>query len=117
MHKFVKLANGMLQNNFTGLLQDKEQKDNFDPFGFGVSRTHELPVSLMWLYENHPRDQGDVILETIDLMFEGGRKGNRDWTAFFVDGVFPKNDTFKSSGFTHGVNLAQGLFYKHLHER
>ncbi|CZR40474.1 uncharacterized protein FPRO_05374 [Fusarium proliferatum ET1] len=32
---------------------------------------------------------------------------------FFVEGVFPKGGTgtFKTSGFTHGVNLAQGLRY------
>ncbi|KAL6831900.1 hypothetical protein V8C40DRAFT_285338 [Trichoderma camerunense] len=109
MHRFTKLVHSMLKDNFTGLLQDKSQEDNFDPFGFGLSRTHELPISLMWLYENHPRDNGDVILETIDLMFEGGRVGGRDWTKFFVTGVFPEDGNFKTSGFTHGVNLAQGL--------
>ncbi|KAH8652616.1 hypothetical protein BGZ60DRAFT_419927 [Tricladium varicosporioides] len=113
MHKFVTLTHSMLQNNFTGLLQQKSVEDNFDPFGFGVSRTHELPISLMWLYENYPRDNSEVILETINLMFEGGRQGGRDWTTFFVDGVFPKQGTgtFKTTGFTHGVNLAQGLRY------
>ncbi|KAG4260862.1 hypothetical protein FPRO03_02685 [Fusarium proliferatum] len=95
------------------LIQDINQGDHFDPFGFGLSRTHELPISLMWLYENHPRDAGDMILETIELMFDGGRKGGRDWTEFFVEGVFTKGGTgtFKTSGFTHGVNLAQGLRY------
>ncbi|KAL6407440.1 Six-hairpin glycosidase [Ilyonectria robusta] len=113
MHGFVGLVHTMLDSNFTGLLQDKAQQDNFDPYGFGLSRTHELPISLMWLYENHPRDQGDIILETIELMFDGGRKGGRDWTTFFVDGVFPKQGTgtFRPSGFTHGVNLAEGLRY------
>ncbi|KAG5797381.1 hypothetical protein H9Q69_003556 [Fusarium xylarioides] len=113
MHKFLKLTHSMLRSNFTGLIQDKSQGDHFDPFGFGLSRTHELPISLMWLHENHPRDAGDMILETIELMFDGGRKGGRDWTEFFVEGVFPKGGTgtFKTSGFTHGVNLAQGLRY------
>ncbi|RKL43126.1 hypothetical protein BFJ72_g4539 [Fusarium proliferatum] len=109
MHKFLKLTHSMLRSNFTGLIQDINLGDHFDPFGFGLSRTHELPISLMWLYENHPRDAGDMILETIELMFDGGRKGGRDWTEFFVEGVFPKGGTgtFKTSGFTHGVNLAQ----------
>ncbi|KAF5981967.1 six-hairpin glycosidase [Fusarium bulbicola] len=33
------------------------------------------------------------------LMFDGGRKGGRDWTEFFVEGVFPKGGTgtFKTS--------------------
>ena len=111
MHRFVDLSHSMLQKNFTGLLHDDSQEDNFDPFGFGVLRTHELPISLMWLYEKHPRNNSKTILETIDLMFEGGRVGGRDWTTFFVEGTFPKDTNFKSVGFTHGVNLAQGLRY------
>ncbi|KAL3476611.1 hypothetical protein BJX99DRAFT_258361 [Aspergillus californicus] len=113
MHRFTNLAHSMLQNNFTGLLQNTDEGDNFDPFGFGVSRTHELPLALQWLYENHPRGNRDVIWETMELMFAGGRKGSRDWTAFFVEGVFPTVGTpnLTTSGFTHGVNLAQGLRY------
>ncbi|KAL3496096.1 hypothetical protein BJX62DRAFT_251691 [Aspergillus germanicus] len=113
MHKFTALAHTMLRNNFTGLLQDKNQGDNFDPYGFGVSRTHELPMALQWLYENHPRGQEGVIWETMELMFEGGRQGGRGWTTFFVKDVFPTVGTpnIKTSGFTHGVNLAQGLRY------
>lgn len=108
IHKFTVLVHSMLKNNFTGLLQG--ENDNFDPYGFGVSRTHELPISLMWLYETHPRNNSALILETIELMFEGGRKGGRDWTTFFVNGTFPTKGTgtFRPSGFTHGVNLAQG---------
>jgi hypothetical protein len=111
MHKFVALAHSMLQDNFTGLIQNKTLGDNFDPWGFGLSRTHELPLALQWLYENHPRGNEELIWETMELMFVGGRKGSRDWTTFFVEGVFPKLGTpnFKTSGFTHGVNLAQGM--------
>ncbi|KAF4494426.1 Six-hairpin glycosidase [Fusarium agapanthi] len=113
MHKFLKLTHSILRSNFTGLTQDENQGDHFDPFGFRLSRTHELPIYFMWLYENHPRDAGDIILETIELMFDGGRKGGRDWTEFFFEGVFPKGGTgtFETSSFTHGVNLAQGLRY------
>lgn len=113
MHRFVELTHTMLKNNFTGLVQDKSQADNFDPYSFGLARTHELPISLMWLLENHPQNNTALIRETIDLMFEGGRVGNRDWTTFFVDGTFPRLGTpsIKTSSFTHGVNLAQGLRY------
>jgi hypothetical protein len=103
----------MLQDNFTGLLQDEAEGDNFDPYGFGVSRTHELPLALQWLYENHPRGNQEVIWETMELMFAGGRKGDRDWTTFFVEGVFPVGLPDKTSGFTHGVNLAQGIPFRH----
>ncbi|PYH82666.1 hypothetical protein BO82DRAFT_382874 [Aspergillus uvarum CBS 121591] len=112
MHKFAVLVHSMLSDNFTGLIQNKTLGDNFDPYGFGLSRTHELPISLMWLYDNHPRNNSQIILEAIELMFEGGRLGGRDWTAFFVPGVFPTGGTgYAASGFTHGVNLAEGLRY------
>lgn len=105
----------MLKNNFTGLIQQKSEEDDFDPYGFGLSRTHELPLALQWLYENHPRNNSEVIWETMDLMFAGGRQGGRDWTTFFVEGVFPTLGTpyIKTSGFTHGVNLAEGMTHKH----
>lgn len=112
MHTFTKLALSMLQSNYTGLLQDNDEGDHFDPYGFGVSRTHELPLALQWLYENYPRSNEETIWKTMDLMFAGGRKGSRDWTTFFLEGVFPTVGTpnIKTSGFTHGVNLAQGMF-------
>lgn len=109
MHRFTDLIHSMLQNNFTGLLQDVTEGDEFDPYGFGVSRTHELPLALQWLYESHPRGNHEVIWETMELMFAGGRKGDRDWTTFFVEGVFPVGTPDNTSGFTHGVNLAQGI--------
>ncbi|KAF2493110.1 hypothetical protein BU16DRAFT_551110 [Lophium mytilinum] len=58
---------------------DRIQPGNdFDLWGFGVSRTHELPISIQWLYENYPRSNSEIIWETIELIFEGGRKGLRD---------------------------------------
>ena len=115
MHKFTLLAHSMLKDNFTGLIEQKSEKDNFDPYGFGLSRTHELPLALQWLYENHPRNNSELIWETMDLMFAGGKLGGRDWTTFFVEGVFPTVGTpyIKTSGFTHGVNLAEGTIHKY----
>lgn len=113
MHRFVTLVHSMLQNNYTGLIENKTLGDDFDPYGFGLSRTHELPISLMWLYENYPRNNSQTIWETMELMFQGGKLGGRDWTTFFVNGVFPTLGTpnITTSGFTHGVNLAEGLRY------
>lgn len=101
----------MLKQNFTGLIQNKSLKDDFDPYGFGLSRTHELPMSLQWLYDNHPGNLSEIIWDTMGLMFEGGRQGGRDWTKFFVKGTFPELGTpnITTSGFTHGVNIAEGI--------
>ncbi|KIM98411.1 hypothetical protein OIDMADRAFT_56776 [Oidiodendron maius Zn] len=113
MHRFTILLNSMLRNNFTGLIEQHSEGDDFDPWGFGTSRTHELPVSLQWLYDNYPSNNSDLIWETMELMFAGGRQAGRDWTRFFVEGVFPTLGTpnIVTSGFTHGVNLAEGLRY------
>ncbi|PYI32525.1 hypothetical protein BP00DRAFT_445559 [Aspergillus indologenus CBS 114.80] len=65
MHKFVVLVHSMLGDYFTGLIENKSLGDNFDPNGFGLSRTHELPISLMWLYDNHPRNNSQIILGAV----------------------------------------------------
>lgn len=111
MHKFTILAHSMLKDNFTGLIENTTLGDEFDPYGFGLARTHELPMSLQWLYENYPRNNSEVIWETIELMFAGGVAGGKDWTTFFVEGVFPTLGTpyITTSSFTHGVNLAEGM--------
>lgn len=111
MHKFTVLAHSMLKDNFTGLIENTTLGDEFDPYGFGLARTHELPMSLQWLYENYPRNNSEVIWETIELMFAGGVAGGKDWTNFFVEGVFPTLGTpyITTSSFTHGVNLAEGM--------
>lgn len=109
MHRFAVLAHDMLARNYTGLIP--QGGDSFDPWRFGLARTHELVVSLQWLYEHHPRGQQQLLWRTMELMFEGGRVGGRDWTTFFVDGVFPTAGTpaITDTRFTHGVNLAQGM--------
>lgn len=48
MHNFTILVNSMLKDNFTGLIENTELGDDFDPYGFGLARTQELPVSLQW---------------------------------------------------------------------
>jgi len=109
MHKFVSLANSMLKDNYTGFIQ--QPGDDFDPWGFGVSRAHELSSSLQWLYEVHPDGQEAVIWETMELMWSGAVVGGKDWTTFFVEGVFPLLGTPPEKvigGFEHGVNMAQG---------
>lgn len=101
----------MLKNNYTGLIENRTIGNTFDPYGSGLSRTHELPLSLQWLYEKYPLNNSEVIWETMELMFQGRRAGGRDWTTFFVQEAFPTQGTpyIKTSGFTHGVNLAEGM--------
>lgn len=100
----------MLKDNFKGLIPDRDAGETYDDGLFGVSRAFEYPIPLQWLYENYPRENGDMILETIELMFEGSRAGGQDWNEFFTEENFPQVGTpdFQTSGFSHGVNTAEG---------
>ncbi|KAI5866575.1 hypothetical protein GGS23DRAFT_615109 [Durotheca rogersii] len=114
MHRYVVLAHSMLKNNFTGLLV--HGNDTFDTAGFGVGRTHEMHIPLQWLLERYPRNNSQVIWETMELMIEGGVLWGADWRTFWTEEAFPKvlYDTTPynlSWVFIHGVNMAQGLRY------
>lgn len=123
MHKYVSLTQKMLKNNFTGLIPNPEEGDTFDEYLFGVARAHEYVMSLQWLLEFHPKENGEVIREVIDLMFEGAVTGGRDWNEYFSDGKFPKEPLVSyagpDEGFSHGVNTAEGMLHrtlcKHFH--
>ncbi|KAI8632522.1 hypothetical protein F5Y19DRAFT_366758 [Xylariaceae sp. FL1651] len=114
MHRYVVLAHSMLKNNYTGLLVHGD--DIFDTAGFGVGRTHEMHIPMQWLLERYPRNNSDIIWETMDLMIDGGALWGADWRTFWKDGVYPEvyYDTTPwdlSWVFLHGVNMAEGLRY------
>ncbi|KAI1385008.1 uncharacterized protein F4822DRAFT_380349 [Hypoxylon trugodes] len=114
MHRYVVLAHSMLQNNYTGLLV--HGNDTYDVAGFGVGRTHEMHIPLQWLLERYPRNNSQILWETMGLMIEGGKLWGADWRNFWTDKAYPKvlyEDTpFELSWvFIHGVNMAQGLRY------
>ncbi|KAI1428144.1 duf1680 domain-containing protein [Xylaria sp. FL1777] len=112
MHQYIELVHSMLQDNFTGLVP--KTGDVFDGDGWGPARAHELHIPLQWLYENHPKNNSDLIWETMDLMIEGNTVFGVDWRNFFVKGTFPEvvyapRDQAYSWLFTHGVNLAEAI--------
>ncbi|KAH8817480.1 duf1680 domain-containing protein [Xylogone sp. PMI_703] len=113
MHRYIELAHSMLQNNYTGLLVHGD--DIFDTAGFGVGRTHEMHIPLQWLYENYPRNNSQIIWETMELMIDGGVLWGADWRTFWVEGVYPTVYDERSYNlswvFIHGVNMAEGLRY------
>lgn len=111
MFRFAQLANTMLKNNYTGFIE--QPGDDFDPYGFGLARAHELSTTLQWMYETYPGRDSAILWETMDLMWSGAKKAKRDWTTFFIEGVFPTSATPKpTSNFMHGVNLAEGKAIK-----
>ncbi|KAI0842957.1 hypothetical protein F5Y06DRAFT_77736 [Hypoxylon sp. FL0890] len=114
MHRYIQLAHSMLQDNFTGLIE--KPGEDYDGDGFGAMRAHEMHIPLQWLYENHPRNNSQVIWETMELMIAGSVAASSDWRTYWVKGVYPevtytpRNEPFKDL-FNHGVNMAEGLRY------
>ncbi|KAI1341439.1 duf1680 domain-containing protein [Xylariaceae sp. FL0016] len=112
MHTYIQLAHSMLQNNFTGLIPKAD--DVFDGDGFGPARAHEMHIPLQWLYETHPKNNSQVIWDTMNLMIEGATKFGTDWRNYWVEGVYPEvvydpqNQPYPWL-FNHGVNMAEGL--------
>ncbi|KAI0428964.1 duf1680 domain-containing protein [Xylaria sp. FL1042] len=112
MHSYIELVHTMLQNNFTGLVP--KTGDVFDGSGWGPARAHEMHIPLQWLYENYPKNNSDLIWETMDLMIQGSTVFGTDWRNFFVQDTFPeivyapRNQSY-SWLFTHGVNLAESI--------
>ncbi|KAI1376291.1 hypothetical protein F4677DRAFT_87977 [Hypoxylon crocopeplum] len=114
MHRYIQLAHSMLQDNFTGLIQREGQ--DFDGDGFGAMRAHEMHIPLQWLYEQHPRNNSQIIWETMELMIEGSAVASSDWRTYWVKGVYPEVEYTPRSVpydelFNHGVNMAEGLRY------
>ncbi|KAJ8128703.1 hypothetical protein O1611_g4932 [Lasiodiplodia mahajangana] len=112
MYRYITLAHSMLQDNFTGLIA--KPGDVFDGSGWGAARAHEMHIPLQWLYENHPKNNSDLIWDTMDLMIQGNKAFGLDWTTFFVEGTFPEvvyapREQSYSWLFTHGVNLAEAI--------
>ncbi|KAH9902298.1 hypothetical protein F4778DRAFT_118534 [Xylariomycetidae sp. FL2044] len=112
MHRYVQLIHPMLQDNFTGLIPT--EGDVFDTDGWGATRAHEMHIPLQWLYENYPRNNTEIIWDTMDLMIQGATLWEVDWRDFWVPGVYPEvvyapqQQEYKWL-FTHAVNMAEGL--------
>ncbi|KAI0482613.1 duf1680 domain-containing protein [Xylariaceae sp. FL0804] len=113
MHRYIELAHSMLQDNFTGLIE--HPGDVFDSDGFGAARAHEMHIPLQWLYENYPRNNSELIWDTMELMIDGATEFGVDWRNYWVEGVYPEviYDPMTTSSFSwlfnHGVNMAEGL--------
>ncbi|KAI0383748.1 hypothetical protein F5Y04DRAFT_20188 [Hypomontagnella monticulosa] len=114
MHRYIPLAHSMLKDDYEGLIP-KEGQD-YDGSGFGPMRAHEMHIPLQWLYEEYPRNNSQIIWETMELMINGSAAAESDWRTFWVKGVYPevtytpRNEPYKDL-FNHGVNMAEGLRY------
>ncbi|KAK4998128.1 hypothetical protein LTR66_002607 [Elasticomyces elasticus] len=109
MHRFVDLMNSMLQNNYTGYIY--HEGDELDEVSWGRVRVQDMMVSLQWLYERHPRNNSQLLLENMWYLYNG----SLDWAYWFQEGVYIKDDLYNVPvndtlyPYEHGVNAGQGL--------
>ena len=82
---------------------------------WGEVRYPDMIITLQWLYENHPRNDSQVVLETMYLLKTRGF----DWTEYWTNSsyLFADLDTIKPPirgdsyryRYSHAVNVGQGL--------
>ena len=73
-------------------------------------------ISLQWLFERHPGDQADALLDNMKMLHDGGLNWE-DWynkEAYFGQGMekdlnlLNVNSTNDNYYYEHGVNVGQG---------
>ena len=112
MRRFVALMNRMLKNKGRGYLPHQGDVLNRLDHLWGRVRVCDMMISLMWMYENYPSNQNQVLLETLEML----RQGQMDWAGWYQKGVYIFEDlntvnisyTDKMFPYEHGVNVAQG---------
>ncbi|KAF9256088.1 hypothetical protein L218DRAFT_1028235 [Marasmius fiardii PR-910] len=88
IHKFVKLANMMLQNN-----------EGLDDGGWAKTRWEDFVIVLQWLYEFHPNGEEELLLDTMKRL---------KWTGVPWEQIFSPEVRQPFTSW-HGVNMAEGL--------
>lgn len=103
IYKFVELMHSMV-------VDGKGLKEVW-----GRVRYADMIIVLQWLYENHPENHAQLLVETMYLLKSSGL----DWTSYWTEANFmfkdldlikpPINFPSQEFAFTHGVNAVQGL--------
>jgi hypothetical protein len=117
LYRFSGLLNQMLNNDFQGYKYHDGDEVSEDDTIWGRVRYQDLLLSLQWLAEKAPREQSDMdtLFDNMNLLLTGGL----DWADWFSADVFIKEDLNMINppietdhplwGYTHNVNMAQGL--------
>ncbi|KAI9759486.1 MAG: hypothetical protein M4579_002326 [Chaenotheca gracillima] len=110
LHKFMTLMHSMLADNYAGYTP--HDGDVFDA-SWGQVRSHDMIITLQWLYENHPENNSQVLLDNMNYINEKAY----DWAYWFSNDVFitadldtvPIDLTTRMFPYEHGVSAGQGL--------
>ncbi|KAF9263003.1 hypothetical protein L218DRAFT_928652 [Marasmius fiardii PR-910] len=99
IHRFVPLVHSIWKAGKQGDPSLGEE------FGYQFVRWEEMVYVLQWLYDNHPRGQEDMLIETMQLLRDAGFS----WKGWFQNGVFPTEAVTAFNHSTHGVNTGEAL--------
>lgn len=120
LHTFMTLMNSMMKDDYTGY---NPPNDNC-PTGncgndWGRVRMQDCMITLQWLYEYHPRNQSQLLLDNMKYLHEAGLNwetwytketyldNKMDEDLYIVDPHGASDDP--NGPFKHGVNIGQGL--------
>lgn len=107
----------MMWNNYTGYQYHDGDTLSSGDFDWGQVRSADMVLTLQWLYENHPGNQSQLLLDNMNYFHDGG-KNWEDWYTqeSYLDRGFDKDlntlpDSLTSSNYAyeHGVNVGQGM--------
>ena len=116
LHRFVTLMHSMLADNFTGYIYHEGDILAADDDQWGQVRSQDMMISLQWLYEKHPGNQSQLLLDNMEFLHDKGLNWE-DWyntAAYFGQGMerdlntLDVNLTTDNYPFEHGVNVGQG---------
>lgn len=116
LQKFNPLMDSMMRDNYTGYQHYADSTLNEGDFDWGRVRSADMVLTLQWLYENHPGNQSQLLLDNMKYFHDGG-KNWEDWYTkeSYLDRGFDKDlntlpDSLTSPNYPyeHGVNVGQG---------
>ncbi|KAK3614256.1 hypothetical protein LTR56_027374 [Elasticomyces elasticus] len=117
LHRFTQLMHDMLAQNYTGYLYHEGDKLSADDDSWGRVRSQDMMITLQWLYEYHPGNQSQVLLDNMKYLHNQGLNWE-DWyneAAYFGQGMNKDLNTLRldlttiNYPYEHGVNVGQGL--------
>jgi hypothetical protein len=109
LHRYVNLMHSMLADNYSGYI-DGPGQDSLWP----RARAHDMMISLEWLIEHDPRNDTDILYESLQYLLDKAYSWSEWYTNdqyIFDDIENYSNQTYVNDNyqFLHGVNVGQGL--------
>ncbi|KAF2162851.1 hypothetical protein M409DRAFT_26706 [Zasmidium cellare ATCC 36951] len=117
LQTFNTLMDSMMRDNYTGYQYHDGDTLGSGDFDWGQVRSADMVLTLQWMYENHPGNQSQLLLDNMKYFHDGG-KNWEDWYTqeSYLDRGFDKDlntlpDSLTSPNYAyeHGVNVGQGL--------